>query len=105
MLWRNIVRWVILATLEMEEVGVNSANVDAAKADSDPEIKAMLGVVPGIGESLGLGDDWVYQVIRQVGNYAEIFARNLGPGTPVSLERGLNALWRDGGLMYAPPLR
>jgi len=103
--WRNIVRWVILATLEMEEAGISSANVEAAKTDADAAVKAMLGVVPGVGESLGLGDDWVYQVIRQVGNYAEIFARNLGPGTPVALERGLNALWSDGGLMYAPPLR
>ncbi len=103
--WRNIVRWVILATIEAEESGISSANVDAAKAGSDSVIKTMLGAEPGVGESLGLGDDWVYQVVRQVGNYGEIFARNLGPNTPASLERGLNALWRNGGLMYSPPLR
>ncbi len=103
--WRNIVRWVVLATIEAEEAGISSANVDAVRAGADPVLKTMLGGEPGVGESLGLKDDWVYQVIRQVGNYGEIFARNLGPGTPVSLERGLNALWSDGGLMYAPPLR
>jgi general L-amino acid transport system substrate-binding protein len=103
--WRNIVRWVVLATIEAEEAGISSANVVAARTGSDPVLKVMLGAEPGVGEGLGLKDDWVYQVIRQVGNYAEIFARNLGPGTPVSLERGLNALWSAGGLMYAPPLR
>lgn len=103
--WRNIVRWVILATIEAEELGISSAKVDAAKDGRDPVMKTMFGAEPGVGKSLGLKDDWVYQVIRQVGNYGEIFARNLGPSTPAMLERGLNALWIDGGLMYAPPLR
>ncbi len=103
--WRHIVRWVIFATLEAEEFGLASTNLEAAKSSSDPAVRAMLGVEPGVGQSLGLKDDWVYQVIRQVGNYGEIFARNLGPGTQIAMSRGLNALWRDGGLMYAPPLR
>lgn len=103
--WRNIIRWTIFATLEAEEAGLNSTNLEAARASRDQVVRKMLGVEPGLGESLGLRDDWLYQVVRQVGNYGEIFARNLGPGTQIALERGLNAQWRDGGLMYAPPLR
>jgi len=102
--WRNIVRWVILATIQAEEEGFTAANVESMKASPDPAVKTMLGALPGLGESLGLDDQWMYRVIRQVGNYGEIFARNLGPDTPVSLDRGLNALWPDGGLMYAPPM-
>lgn len=103
--WREIVQWVVLATIEAEEKGMTSANVDAMRASADPAVMAMLGSVPGIGKGLGLDDGWAYRVIRQVGNYGEIFERNVGVNTLLALERGLNALWTDGGLMYAPPLR
>lgn len=103
--WRKIVRWVVFATIEAEERGITSANIAKAKESNDPAVKAMLGVTPGAGESLGLDDEWVYRVIQQVGNYGEIFDRNVGRDTVLALERGLNGLWTDGGLMYAPPMR
>ncbi len=104
--WREIVQWVIFATVEAEEKGIDSANVTAVRASSaNPAVKAMLGAVPGIGKGLGLDDDWIFRVIRQVGNYSQIFERNVGVNTALALERGLNALWTDGGLMYSPPLR
>lgn len=104
--WREIVQWVVFATLEAEENGIDSANVEAMRATAaSPALKAMLGAVPGIGKGLGLDDDWAFRVIRQVGNYGQIFERNVGVDTALALERGLNALWTDGGLMYAPPLR
>ena len=65
----------------------------------------MLGVVPGMGKSLHLGEDWGYNILKQVGNYAEVFDRNVGPGSPLKLDRGINALWNKGGLMYAMPIR
>ena len=73
--------------------------------DDDPAVRRLLGVDPGLGSALALDDAWAYDALSQVGNYGEIFARHLGPATPLSLPRGLNALWRDGGLRYAPPLR
>ena len=103
--WREIVQWVVFATIEAEEKGIGSANAEAKRASADPAVTAMLGAVPGIGKGLGLDDQWAYRVIRQVGNYGEIFERNVGLNTALALERGLNALWTNGGLMYAPPLR
>ena len=75
------------------------------RGSEDPEVRRLLGVDPGLGETLGLDETWAARVIEQVGNYGEIFERNLGKNTPLGLERGLNALWTEGGLMYAPPLR
>jgi len=103
--WFDIVKWVIYATIAAEEKGVTSANVAAMRGSEDPEVRRLLGVDPGLGEILGLDDAWAARVIEQVGNYGEIFERNLGQETPLGLERGLNALWTEGGLMYAPPLR
>lgn len=104
--WREIVQWVVFATLEAEEIGIDSSNVEALRAGTaDPALKAMLGATPGIGKGLGLDDSWAFRVIRQVGNYGQIFERNVGVNTALALERGLNALWTEGGLMYAPPLR
>ena len=103
--WFDIVKWVIFATIAAEEKGVTSANVAAMRGSDDPEVRRMLGVDPGLGKSLGLDEAWAARVIEQVGNYGEIFERNLGKNTPLGLERGLNALWTEGGLMYAPPLR
>lgn len=103
--WFDIVKWVIYATIAAEEAGVTSANVAAMRRSEDPEVRRLLGVDPGLGESLGLDEAWAARVIEQVGNYGEIFEQNLGENTPLGLKRGINALWTDGGLMYAPPLR
>jgi general L-amino acid transport system substrate-binding protein len=104
--WREIVQWVVFATIEAEEKGISSANVSERRnSPGNPAVAAMLGGTAGIGKGLGLDDEWVYRVIRQVGNYGEIFARNLGADTPLAMDRGLNALWTEGGLMYSPPLR
>ena len=88
-----------------EEKGVASTNLVRMRESSDPEIRRLLGVDPGLGKALGLDEAWAMRVIEQVGNYGEVFERTLGAGSPLRLERGINALWVHGGLMYAPPLR
>ena len=103
--WDDVVRWVVHALIQAEESGVTSANAAAMRDSNDPTVKRLLGTTPGFGEALGLDEAWAYNAISAVGNYGEIFARNVGPDTPLGLERGLNALWTDGGLMYAPPAR
>ncbi len=103
--WFNIVRWSVFAMIDAEEKGVTSKNVDDMKKSTDPEIQRMLGVVPGMGKSLHLGEDWAYAIIKQVGNYGEIFDRNVGKDSALKLDRGINALWTRGGLMYAMPIR
>jgi general L-amino acid transport system substrate-binding protein len=104
--WFDIVKWTVFATIQAEESGVTSANVDEMKASSqDPTVQRLLGVAGDMGRQLGLENDWAYQIVKQVGNYGEIYDRNLGPNTPLGLERGPNALWTDGGLMYAMPFR
>ena len=104
--WRDLVGWVTYVTVAAEEFGITQANVDDMKATSKvPQIRRLLGADPGLGEGFGLDDEWAYRVIKQVGNYGEIFERNLGQGSPLKLARGLNALWTEGGLMYAPPVR
>ena len=104
--WFNIVRWTLFAQLEAEEMGVTSANVDDMKANStNPGVKRLVGTEDNAGERLGLAADWSYNVVKQVGNYGEMFDRNVGPNTPLAISRGLNALWSKGGLQYAPPLR
>jgi len=103
--WKDIVHWVVGAMLTGEELGITSKNVVAFQKGDD-ERGALLGNgEKDIGEALGLSRDWVANVIRQVGNYAEVFDANLGAGSPLKLERGQNALWKDGGLMYAAPLK
>lgn len=101
----DIAKWVLFALIEAEEKGITSENVDSMMDSTDPTISRLLGTTPGMGEALGLSEDWAYRAIKQVGNYGEIFDRNVGPETPLGLERGLNALWTEGGLMYAPPAR
>ena len=101
--WFDIVKWTIFAMIEAEEKGVTSANVDQMKSSDDPAIKRMLGVTAGNGEALGLKEDWAYTVIKQVGNYGQSFDRNIT--AQLGLERGINALWTQGGLIYAPPVR
>jgi general L-amino acid transport system substrate-binding protein len=103
--WFTIVRWVVLVTQIAEARGVTSENIDALVDGGDSELARLAGHDPDFGKALGLDPQWAKRVIRQVGNYAEIYNRNLGPGTPISLERGQNALWSDGGLFYPPPLR
>ncbi len=103
--WFNVVRWSFFAMLNAEELGVNSTNVDAMKKSSHPAVRRLLGLDGDKGKSLGLSDDWSYQIIKQVGNYGESFERNVGTGSPLKISRGLNALWKDGGTQYAPPMR
>ena len=93
------------AMIEAEELGITSKNVDEMLKSANPSIMRLLGVTPGNGKALGLNEKWAYNIIKQVGNYAEIFERNVGKNTPLKLERGLNALWKDGGIMYSPPLK
>ena len=104
--WADIVRWSIFAMIEAEELGITSQNVDdRASSSNDPRVKRLLGVTSGMGSALGLDEKWAYNIIKQVGNYGESYDRNIGPDTPMKLERGINALWSSGGLMYAPPIR
>ena len=103
--WFKINRWVYFALLEAEELGVTSANVDEMLGSDNPAIKRLLGVEGDFGAPIGLTKDWAYQIIKLVGNYGEAFERNVGPSTDIGLERGLNALWTNGGLQYAPPIR
>jgi general L-amino acid transport system substrate-binding protein len=113
--WFNIVKWTYYALLTAEELGVTSANVDEMKASTNPEIQRLLSVKVknpdgtdadnDFGKGMGLGPDWAYNAIKMVGNYSEIFERNVGLNTPLKIARGKNALWKDGGLQYAPPIR
>lgn len=103
--WMDIVNYSVLAMIEAEELGITSANVDEMMSSTNPMIQRFLGVSPGNGKALGLEENWAYNIIKQVGNYGEIFERNVGVDTPLMIERGLNALWTDGGLMYSPPFK
>ena len=102
--WFDIVKWTVFCTFEAEELGVNSGNVDEMLQSDDPKVRRLLGVEGDFGQKLGLSNDWCANVIRTLGNYGEIYARNLSPiGLP--REGTLNALWKDGGLIYSPPFR
>lgn len=104
--WFDIVKWSVFAMISAEEFGITSQNVDKImKTSKIPNVKRLLGKTEGNGASLGLEESWAYNIIKQVGNYGEIFERNIGQGSPLKLERGLNDLWTRGGLMYAPPIR
>ena len=101
----DIVRWALFAMVEAEEYGITSQNVDEMLKSDNPAIKRILGVTPGMGKALGVDEKWVYNIVKQVGNYGESFDRNVGMGSPLKIERGLNNLWTKGGLQYAPPIR
>ena len=88
-----------------EELGINSKNIDQKIKEKAPQIRRLLGTLKGNGKALSLNEQWAYNIIKSVGNYSEIYERNVGKGSPLKLERGLNALWNKGGLMYAPPMR
>jgi general L-amino acid transport system substrate-binding protein len=103
--WYDIVNWTVMALIEAEELGITSSNVDEMLKSTDPQVQRFLGVTPGMGKALGIDEKWAYNIVKQVGNYAEVFDRNVGPKTPLKLERGLNNLWTRGGLMYAFPFR
>jgi len=101
----TLVKWVIYALVEAEEYGITQANVDQMKTSTDPTISRILGTSEDSGKLLGLDKDWAYRAIKAVGNYGEIFERNVGPKSPLKLPRGLNNLWSKGGIMYAMPIR
>ena len=104
--WFDVVKWTLYALIQAEEFGITSANVEQVKAETqNPDIQRFLGVIEEKGKELGLPNDFAIKIVAQVGNYGESFDRNLGPNTPLKIQRGLNALWTNGGLMYNPPFR
>jgi general L-amino acid transport system substrate-binding protein len=103
--WGDIVMWTVNCTIQAEELGIDSGNVDSFLGGDDPVVQNVLGEAGDLGLAMGLDANWCYQVIKQVGNYGEIYNRNLGPDTPFNLPRGLNELWTNGGLLYSPPFR
>jgi general L-amino acid transport system substrate-binding protein len=103
--WFDIVNFSVYALIEAEELGVTSKNVDQMLTSQDPKIQRFLGVNPGNGKALGLDEKWAYNIVKFIGNYGEVFERSVGPNTPLGIERGLNALWTHGGLMYSPPFK
>ena len=103
--WFTIVKWVYFAQLNAEELGVDSKNVDAMLNSANPEVKRMLGKEGDFGKGIGLENDWVVKIVKGVGNYGEMYERNVGKDSPLKIERGVNKLWNQGGLQYAPPIR
>ena len=103
--WFGIVRWTLFALINAEELGVTKDNVAAQVESDNPEVRRFLGAEGNSGETMGLDQRWVYRIVAATGNYGEMFDRNLGAGSPLKIDRGLNALWNTGGLMYAPPIR
>ncbi len=103
--WADLVRWVHFAMLNAEELGVSKANLAQQMTSTNPEIRRLLGVEGKFGEAIGLTNDWAARIIKHVGNYGEVFERNVGSGSRLKIARGQNALWTKGGLQYAPPIR
>jgi general L-amino acid transport system substrate-binding protein len=103
--WFNVVKWTVYVTFQAEESGVTSKNVDDMLKSTDPVIRRLLGVEGDLAKGLGLNNDWVVKVLKAVGNYGEIYDRNLGPSTPLNIPRGPNKPWTQGGVLYAPPYR
>jgi general L-amino acid transport system substrate-binding protein len=103
--WFSLVRWTLFAMIEAEELGVSAVNVDRMLKSESSNIRRLLGVDGEFGGGLGLPANWAYRIVRHVGNYGDLFERNLGRGSPYAMERRLNALWSNGGLMFAPAVR
>ena len=103
--WFNLIKWTHYAMVTAEELNVSSKNVDEKVKDANPEIKRLLGTEGNFGDGLGLTQDWAYRIIKLVGNYGEVFERNVGEGSKLKIKRGINALWSKNGLQYAPPIR
>jgi general L-amino acid transport system substrate-binding protein len=103
--WFDIVKWVLFAMINAEELGITQKNVDDMMKSSNPAIKRFVGTEGNYGEQLGLTKDWAVRIVKAVGNYGEAFERNVGKGSPLKIDRGLNKLWNQGGIQYAPPIR
>ena len=103
--WFDIVKWVLFAMINAEELGITQANVGEMTKSANPEIKRFVGTEGNYGEQLGLSKDWAVRIVKLVGNYGESFERNVGQGSPLKIDRGLNKLWNKGGIQYAPPVR
>ena len=104
--WFDIVRWTLFAMLNAEELGLDSKNVEEqAKSTKNPDVARLLGAEGDFGKDLKLPKDWAVKIVKQVGNYGEVFERNVGQGSELKIQRGLNALWNKGGVQYAPPVR
>ena len=103
--WFDIVKWVLFAMIIAEEQGLSQKNINEALGSDNPDIKKFVGTEGNYGEQLGLTKDWAVRIIKHVGNYGEVFERNVGQGSPLKIARGLNALWTKGGIQYAPPIR
>jgi len=103
--WEDLVRWTHHAMLDAEEFGITQQNVDEMLKSNTPDVRRLLGAEGQFGQSLGLTNDWAYRIIKSVGNYGEVFERNVGQGSPLKIARGLNALWTKGGLQYGLPIR
>jgi general L-amino acid transport system substrate-binding protein len=103
--WFNLVKWTLFALIDAEEIGVSSQTIDDAMKSEKPDVMRLVGKEGDFGEQLGLSKDWAARIIRLVGNYGEIFERNVGVGSRLGIPRGLNALWTNGGIQYAPPIR
>jgi general L-amino acid transport system substrate-binding protein len=105
MQWFNIVKWVNFAMINAEELGVTSQNIDEALKSEKPDVRRLLGNEGSYGEHLGLTKDWAARIVKHVGNYGEVFERNVGVGSKLGIPRGINQLWNVGGIQYAPPIR
>ena len=103
--WFTVVKWTLFALLNAEELGLTKANIDEKKTSDNPEIKRFVGVEGDFGTAIGLTNDWAYNIVKDVGNYGELFDANVGPSTKLGIARGLNNLWSKGGIQYAPPIR
>lgn len=103
--WFNIVRWSLMAMIEAEFLGIDSSNADQMKASGSPSQKRLMGSEGDAGAKLGLSAEWSYNIVKQVGNYAESFERNVGSGSPLKIARGINAQWNKGGILYSAPVR
>ena len=103
--WFDVVKWTLFAMINAEELGVTSKNVDEMLKSTNPDVKRLLGTEGNYGEQLGLAKDWAVHIVKAVGNYGESFERNVGTGSPLKIDRGLNKLWSKGGIQYAPPVR
>ena len=103
--WFDIVKWVLFAMIIAEEQGLTQKNINEALGSDNPDIKKFVGTEGNYGEQLGLTKDWAVRIVKHVGNYGEVFERNVGQGSPLKIQRGLNALWNKGGIQYAPPIR
>ncbi len=103
--WMMIVKWTLYAMINAEELGVSSKNIDEALKSKKPDVMRLVGTEGAYGEALGLTRDWAVRIIRHVGNYGEVYERNVGSGSKLKIPRGLNQLWSAGGIQYAPPIR